>query len=56
MNLFQNKLVLLCSLLLYTLFLTATLLYIRFPAEEFKYCCQTKMELLFPEAAVPLMT
>ena len=48
MNLFQNKFVLLCSLLLYTLSLTAALLYIRFPAEEFKHFCQTKMEQLLP--------
>lgn len=48
MNPFRNKPWLFTSLILYTLFLAAALLYFRFPAEQFKLFCQAKIELLFP--------
>ncbi|MCF8055900.1 MAG: type II secretion system protein GspN [Desulfocapsa sp.] len=48
MNPFKNRALLFCSLLIYTLSLTAALLYFRFPAEEVKLFFQTKMEQLLP--------
>ena len=48
MTFFRNRLVLLSSLLLYTLLLTATLLYFRFPTEKLKIACQAKLEQLLP--------
>ncbi len=48
MNPFKNRIMLFCSLLTYTMLLTAVLLYFRFPAEEFKLFCQTKAEQLLP--------
>lgn len=48
MNPFKNRPLLFCGLILYTLLLCAALLYIRFPAEQFKLFCQTKLEQLLP--------
>jgi len=48
MNPFKNRPWLFISLILYTLLLTSALLYFRFPAEQFKLFCQTKVEQLFP--------
>ncbi|MBU1140068.1 MAG: type II secretion system protein GspN [Proteobacteria bacterium] len=48
MNFFRNKVILFFSLILYTLLLTATLLYIRFPAEKLKISCQYRLEQLLP--------
>lgn len=49
MNPFRNRPLLFCSLILYTLLLTAALLYFRFPAEDFKLFCQNKLSQLLPE-------
>lgn len=46
MNFLRNRLVLSCSLILYTLLLTAALLYFRFPAEKLKLSCQLRLEQL----------
>lgn len=48
MNPFKNRPLLFCSLILYTLLLTAALLYLRFPAEDFKHFCQSRLEQLLP--------
>jgi type II secretion system protein N len=48
MNPFKNRPLLFCSLIIYTLLLTAVLLYLRFPAENFKLFCQIKLEQLLP--------
>lgn len=49
MNPFRNRPLLFCSLILYTLFLTAALLYLRFPSEKFKIFCQTRVEQILPD-------
>lgn len=46
MNFLQNKFILFISLTLYTLVLTATLLYFRFPEEKLKLSCQRSLEQL----------
>jgi len=48
MNPFKNRPLLFCSLIVYTLLLTTVLLYLRFPAENFKLFCQIKLEQLLP--------
>ena len=49
MNPFRNRPLLFCSLILYTLLLTAALLYLRFPTEDVKLFCQGKLAQLLPE-------
>ena len=44
----RNRLVLFFTLTLYTLVLTAALLYFRFPAEKFNLFCQFGLEQLLP--------
>jgi type II secretion system protein N len=51
MNPFKGRPWIFITLIFYTLFLTAALLYIRFPAEQFKVFCQTKLEQVFPETS-----
>jgi type II secretion system protein N len=48
MNPFRNRPFLFLGLILYTLLVTASLLYFRFPAEKFKLFCQTELEQLLP--------
>jgi type II secretion system protein N len=48
MNPSRNRIVLFCGLPLYTLLLTAALLYFRFPAEEFRLFFQAKLEQVLP--------
>jgi len=49
MNPFRNRPFLFCGLILYTLLLTAALLYFRFPTDDFKVFCQNKLSQLLPE-------
>ena len=49
MNPVKKNIVVFGGLLVYTLALTAALLYFRFPAEKAALFCQTKMELIFPK-------
>lgn len=46
MNFFSNRLFLFTSLIIYTLLLSTTLLYFRFPAEKLKLSCQYGLEQL----------
>jgi type II secretion system protein N len=48
MSLFKSKTSLLLSLFLYSLILTAGLLYFRFPAEKFKAYCEINLSKLMP--------
>lgn len=48
MNPFKRRPVLICSLLCYTLLLSATLLYLRFPAKEFKLFCEAQLVQILP--------
>jgi len=49
MNPFKDRPLLFATLIIYTLLLTVALLYFRFPAEQFKSYCQTKIEQIFPD-------
>ena len=48
MNPFKNRPLLFISLIIYTFLLTAILLYFRFPAEDIKLFCQTRLTQLLP--------
>lgn len=49
MNPFKGRPWTFITLILYTLLLTGALLYFRFPADQFKVFCQTKIEQVFPD-------
>jgi len=51
MNPFKGRPWIVITLILYTLLLTGALLYLRFPAEQFKVFCQTKIEQVFPDTS-----